>query len=54
MEPELELLGSKHNADLTEGQLEAFWAQTRWASESLLLRVPPSVACSPPDGTREE
>jgi hypothetical protein len=31
--PELELLGSEHNADLTEGQLDALWAQTCQASD---------------------
>jgi hypothetical protein len=25
LEPELELLGSGYNADLTKGQLDAFW-----------------------------
>jgi hypothetical protein len=35
LEPELELLGSWYNADLMLGQLEAFWTQTRLASESL-------------------
>jgi hypothetical protein len=54
LEPELELLGSGYNADKMEGQLDAFWAWTRWALESLSSRVPPSTTHSPPDDTREE
>jgi hypothetical protein len=54
LERELELLGSEYNADLTEGQLEAFWALPHWASESLSSRVPPSVAHSPTDGAGKE
>jgi hypothetical protein len=54
LEPELEFLGSGYNADLMEGQLEAFWTWTHQALESLLLRVPPSIARSPPDGTGED
>jgi hypothetical protein len=27
LEPELELLGSKYNADLMDGQLDAVWAR---------------------------
>jgi hypothetical protein len=54
LELELELLGSGHNADLMEGQLDALWTQTRQASESLLSSLPSSVACRPPDGVREE
>jgi hypothetical protein len=50
LEPELELLGSGYNVDLTEGQVEAFWAWTCQASESLSPWVPPSAARNPPDG----
>jgi hypothetical protein len=53
LELELELLGSGYNADLTNNEMEVFWTRTYQASESLLLRVPPSVAHNPPDDTRE-
>jgi hypothetical protein len=52
LEPGLELVGSGYNADIIEGQLEAFWTRTRQASESLSSRVPLSTAHSPPDGAR--
>jgi hypothetical protein len=54
LEVELDLLGSGYNADLTSDEMEALWARTRWASESLSSRVPPSAACGPPDGARDE
>jgi hypothetical protein len=54
LEPELELLGSGHNADLTEGQLDTYWTRTHRALESLSLSVPPSVARSPCDDTGQE
>jgi hypothetical protein len=53
LEPELELLGSGHNVNLTEDQADAHWAQVRAASDWLALHVPPSVAHSPPDGMRD-
>jgi hypothetical protein len=43
LETEIELLGSGHNVDLTEGRLDALWAQTRRASKSLLSSVLSSV-----------
>jgi hypothetical protein len=54
LELELELLGSRYNVDLTKDVMEVFWTQTRWALESLLSRVPSSVARSLPNGAREE
>jgi hypothetical protein len=54
LQTELKLLGSRHNADLTEGQLDALWTQMCQASESLALSIPPSVACDSPDDTRKE
>jgi hypothetical protein len=43
LETEFELLGSGHNVDLTEGRLDALWAQTCRASKSLLPSVLSSV-----------
>jgi hypothetical protein len=51
---EMELLGSWHNADLTEGQLDALWAHTHQASKSLALSIPLLVACDSPDDIGEE
>jgi hypothetical protein len=51
---ELELLGSRYNADLAKDEIEVFWTRTCQALESLSSRVPPSFACSPPDDAREE
>jgi hypothetical protein len=50
LETELELLGSSHNADLTEDQVDALWTQARQASESLSSFIPLSVARDSPDG----
>jgi hypothetical protein len=47
--PELELLGSGHNVDLIEGQLDALWALTLQASKSLAFNILPSVAHDSPD-----
>jgi hypothetical protein len=44
LETELELLWSKCNTDLTEGQLDAIWTQTHEASESLTSSIPLLVA----------
>jgi hypothetical protein len=44
LKPDLELLGPGHNANVMEGQLDALCTWTRRASESLLSRVPSSVA----------
>jgi hypothetical protein len=48
---ELELLGSRRNADLTEDEADTIWTQVRMASDMLASCVPPSVAHGPPDGT---
>jgi hypothetical protein len=53
LELELELLGSGHNADLIEGQLDALWARTHQASESLALSITPLVARDSPGDTGE-
>jgi hypothetical protein len=54
LELELELLGSGHNADLTESHLDALWIGMHWASESLSSRVPLLFACCPADVSRDE
>jgi hypothetical protein len=51
---EMELVGSERNADLTKSQLDALWTQTRQASESLALSIPPSVARDSPDDIGKE
>jgi hypothetical protein len=50
LKSELEMLGSRSNANLTEDQAYALWTWVRVASDSLASHVPPSVAHSPPDG----
>jgi hypothetical protein len=50
LDAELELLMSERNADLTEDQVDAFWARVRATSDSLASHVLPSIACNPPDG----
>jgi hypothetical protein len=52
--PELKLLESGCNVDLTKGQLDALWAQMHHASESLALNTLPSVARNSPDDTGGE
>jgi hypothetical protein len=49
LKPELELLGSGHDADLTEDEVDALWTRVRVASDSLASYVPSLVSCSPPD-----
>jgi hypothetical protein len=53
-EVELDLLGSRYNTNLTSDEMEALWARTHQASESLSSRVPLSAAHGPPDGAGEE
>jgi predicted cobalt transporter CbtA len=52
--PELELLGSRRNADLTEDQVDAFWTQAHPASDSLPLYVLSLVARDSFDGAGVE
>jgi hypothetical protein len=54
LEPKLELHGSKCNADLSEGSLDALWSQTHQASESLALNIPSLVARDSPDDIGKE
>jgi hypothetical protein len=54
LEAELELLGSGRNVDLKEDQVDALWTQTRQASESLVVFIPPSVAHGSPDDMGEQ
>jgi hypothetical protein len=49
VEPKLELHGPGHNADLIESQLDAHWARTRRASNSLLSSVLSSDSRNSPD-----
>jgi hypothetical protein len=49
---ELELLGSGHNADLTEDQV-AIWTQVCLTFDLLVSYIPPSVARGPPGVTGE-
>jgi hypothetical protein len=51
---ELDRLGSRRNANLTEGQSDALWTQKHWASESLVLSIPLSVSRDSPEDTGEE
>jgi hypothetical protein len=53
LKSEMELLGFGCNADLTVDQADALWNWVHAASDSLASHVPPSVACSPPNGMGE-
>jgi hypothetical protein len=53
LKPELELLWSGHNTDLTKDEADVVWTRVRMASGSLASYVPSSVARGPPDGTME-
>jgi hypothetical protein len=50
----LELLGSRYNTNLTKDEMEVVWIETHRASESLMSRVPLSVARGPTDCAGEE
>jgi hypothetical protein len=49
LEPELELLGSEQDADLSDGQTDALWPLVSVASNSLASLVPSSLAHDPPN-----
>jgi hypothetical protein len=53
LKSELELLGSGHNANLTEDQADALWHLVGAASDSLALLIPSLVACDPPNSAGE-
>jgi hypothetical protein len=53
LKSELELLGSRRNADLTKDEADAFWTRVRVALDSLASYVPASVARGPLDGMGE-
>jgi hypothetical protein len=53
LETELELLGSGHNTNPTEDQVDALLTQMRQASKSLVSFIPLLVAHSSPDGMVE-
>jgi hypothetical protein len=54
LEVELELLGSRYNADLASDEMEAPWTRTHQASKSLSSRVRLSATRSTPDDAGEE
>jgi hypothetical protein len=49
LEPELELLGFRRDADLSDGQADALWPLVSVASDSLALLIPSSLAHDPLD-----
>jgi hypothetical protein len=53
LKPELELLRSEHNADLTEDEVDTLWTWVRAGSDSLASYVPSVIAYGPPDDARE-
>jgi hypothetical protein len=53
LETDLELLGSRHNGDLMEDQMDALWTLVRSTSDSLVAHILPSFACGRLDGARE-
>jgi hypothetical protein len=53
LKPELELLESECNADLTEDEADALWTRVCKTSDSLASYVPSSVAHDPPDSEGE-
>jgi hypothetical protein len=53
LDADLKVLGSKRNAGLIEGDVDALWSQVRAAMDSLASHVPSSVARNPPDSTGE-
>jgi hypothetical protein len=50
---ELDVLRSRHNADLMEDQMGPLWIQACPASDSMASHILPSVARGPPDGAGE-
>jgi hypothetical protein len=53
LKSELELLRSRHNADLIEDKANALWTRVHVPSDSLASYIPSSVSHGPPDGTGE-
>jgi hypothetical protein len=54
LEAELELLGSGHNTDPTEDQVDVLWTWTCQASKLLAAFIPPKVARGTPDDMGDE
>jgi hypothetical protein len=50
--PELELLGSQWDADLSDDQVDALWPLVSAALDSLASLVPSSLARNPPDDAK--
>jgi hypothetical protein len=53
LKPELELLGSGHNAYLIEDEVDTLWTWVRAGSDSLASYVPSMIAYGPPDDAME-
>jgi hypothetical protein len=53
LKSELELLGSRQNADLTDDQADAVWPLMSVVLDSLASIAPSSIARGPPDDTGE-
>jgi hypothetical protein len=53
LKSELELLGSRHHANLTKNVVDGLRTQVHVTSDSLASYVPLSVACGPHDGVGE-
>jgi hypothetical protein len=51
--PQLEVLGSSRNADLTEDEADALWTWVRAAADSLASYVPSLIVRNPLDGEGE-
>jgi hypothetical protein len=49
LDADLEVLGSRRNVGLTEGEVDALWSRVRAARDSLASHVHSLVACNPPD-----
>jgi hypothetical protein len=49
LDADLEVLGSRRNVGLTEGEVDALWSQVRAARDSLASHVHSLVSCNPPD-----
>jgi hypothetical protein len=53
LDVDLEVLRSRRNAGLTEGEVDALWSRVHTTTDSLASHVPSSVARSPPDSEGE-
>jgi hypothetical protein len=53
LDADLEVLGFRRSTGLIEDEVDVVWSWVRAVADSLVLHVPSSMACNPPDSAGE-